>query len=169
MKKDNWIMIVFVLTFILSFLFSTISNLLSNINIIVMLIILLLTIFIGILFDMIGVAGLSCEEATFHAKAASKIAGAKECIALIKNSNKTSSVCCDVIGDICGIISGTLAAGLIIMIKDELILDILVTATVSSITVGSKAIGKKIAIKKCDNIIFTVGKIINKLKIKKKH
>ena len=169
MKKDNWIVIVFVLTFILSFLFSTISNLLSNINVIVMIIILLIVILIGIIFDMIGVAVLSCKEANFHAKAANKINGAKECISLIKNANKTSSVCCDVIGDICGIISGSLIAGLVIILKDEPIIDITVTAIVSSITVGFKAIGKKTAIKYADNIIFTVGKIINTLNFKKKH
>ena len=88
MKKDNWIMIVFILTFILSFLFSAISNFLSNINAIAMIIILILIIFIGIIFDMVGVAVLSCKEANFHAKAANKIKGAKECISLIKNSNK---------------------------------------------------------------------------------
>ena len=169
MKKDNWTWVVFILTFILSFLFSTISNLLSDINIIIMTIILLLVVFIGIIFDMIGVSVLSCKEANFHAKAANKIKGAKESIMLIKNANKTSSICCDVIGDICGIISGSLIAGLAIMLKDSPIVDITITAIISSITVGCKAIGKKIAIKYCDNIIFIVGKIINKINFNKKH
>lgn len=167
-KKDNWIPLVFILTFILSFLFSTISNLLSNINVVVMIIILLLVISIGILFDMIGVAVLSCNEASFHAKASNKIKGAKECIKLIKNANKTSSICNDVIGDICGIISGSLAAGLVILLKDEPIIDIILTAIVSSLTVGFKAIGKKVAIKHSDSIVFTVGKLICKFKLKKK-
>jgi len=168
-KKDNWILIVFILTFTLSFLFSTISNLLSDINVIAMIIILLLVILIGILFDVIGVAVLSCNEANFHAKAANKVKGAKECIQLIKNSNKTSSICNDVIGDICGIISGSLAAGIVILLKDTPIIDILLTATVSSLTVGCKAIGKKFAIKYSDNIVFIVGKFISKFKHKKKH
>lgn len=167
-KKDNWIFIVFLLTFILSFIFSTISNLLSDINVVGMVIILLLVIFIGIIFDMIGVAVLSCNEASFHAKASNKIAGAKECIKLIKNSNKASSVCNDVIGDICGIISGSLAAGLVILLRDEPIIDIVLTAVVSSLTVGFKAIGKKFAIKYSDNIVFMVGKLISKFKFKKK-
>jgi Mg2+/Co2+ transporter CorB len=168
-KKDNWILIVFILTFILSFLFSTISNLLSDINIIVMIIILLLVIFIGIIFDMIGVAVLSCNEASFHAKASNKIKGAKECIKLIKNSNKTSSICNDVIGDVCGIISGSLTVSLAILLKDTPIVDIILTAIVSSITVGCKAISKKIAIKHSDDIVFVVGNIISKFKVKKRH
>jgi len=167
-KKDSWIPIVFILTFILSLLFSTISNLLSDINIIIMIAILLLVIFIGILFDIIGVAVLSCNEASFHAKASNKIKGAKECIKLIKNSNKTSSVCNDVIGDVCGIISGSLVASLVILLKDNPIIDIIFTAIVSSMTVGFKAIGKRFAIKYSDNIVFTVGKIISKFKIGKK-
>ena len=167
-KKDNWILIVFILTFILSFLFSTVSNLLSNFNVIAMIIILFTVIMIGILFDIIGVAVLSCNEASFHAKAANKVAGAKECIQLIKNSNKTSSVCNDVIGDICGIISGSLAAGLVILLKDNPIVDVIITAVVSSLTVGCKAIGKKFAIKYSDNIVFMVGKFISKFKLKKK-
>jgi len=168
-KKDNWILIVFLLLFGLSFLFSTISNLLSDINVIGMIIILLLVIIIGIIFDMIGVAVLSCNEASFHAKASNKIDGAKECIQLIKNANKTSSVCNDVIGDICGIISGTLAAGLVILLGNSTIIDIILTAIVSSLTVGFKAVFKKIAIKYSDNIVFLVGKFISKFKYKKKH
>lgn len=167
-KKDNWILIVFLLTFFLSFLFSTISNLLSNIHVIGMILILLLVVSIGIIFDMIGVAILSCNEASFHAKASNKIVGAKECITLIKNANKTSSVCNDVIGDICGIISGSLIAGIAILLKDSPIVDIILTAIVSSLTVGFKAIGKKIAIKHSDSIVFTVGKLISKFNFKKK-
>lgn len=166
MKRDNWISVVFILTFILSFIFSAISTFALNINVFILFILLIVIILIGIVFDMIGVAVLSCDEATFHAKASNKIKGSKEAIKLIKKSNQTSSVCNDVIGDICGIISGSIAASLVLLIfKDNLIASILVTACLSSVTVGGKAIGKKIAIKRCENIIFMVGKILNKIKI----
>ena len=168
MKKDNWILTIFVLAFILSFLFSTFANLLSNVNIVVMIIILIVVVFIGIIFDMIGVAVLSANEATFHAKAANKIYGAKRCVALIKNANKTSTICNDVVGDICGIISGALAASLVILLWDTTVFNIILTAVISSVTVGSKAIGKKIAIKHADAIIFKVGKLLTKFEIKKK-
>jgi hypothetical protein len=36
-----------------------------------------------------------------------KVKGGKIGVKLIKNTSKVSSVCCDVIGDVCGIISGT--------------------------------------------------------------
>ena len=75
-----------------------------------MIIITILVIGIGIVFDMIGTAALTSNEATFHAKSSRKIKGAKESLSLIKNSVKVSSVCNDVIGDICGIISGGMGA-----------------------------------------------------------
>ena len=113
---------------------------------------------------MIGVAVLSANEATFHAKAANKIYGAKKSVELIKKANKTSSICNDVIGDICGIISGALAASLVIILWNTTIFNIIITAIISSITVGSKAIGKKLAIKYADNIVFKVGIILTNFK-----
>ena len=166
MKKDNWIMIVFVLTFILSFLFSTISNLLSNINIIVMLIILLLTIFIGILFDMIGVAVTSSDEEPLHAMSSKKIKGAKTAVNFKKNAAKVSSFCNDVIGDICGVISGSTAVTISLLINKAtniniLFITLIVTATISAITIGGKAIGKSFAINKCDIILYEFSKFVS--------
>ena len=174
MKNNNWLYKVFLLTFILAIIFSAITSILTNnFNDVLLFIILLVVIFTGILFDMIGVAVLTSNEATFHAMAARKINGAKESIVLIKNSVKVSSVCNDVIGDICGIVSGGLAAVLTISICDyfvfsNTITSVLVTSVVSSLTVGGKAIFKTIATKKCDQITTIVGKIVHLFKIKKK-
>ena len=167
MKKDNWIPIVFILTFILSFIFACLSTLASNMNVLLLGIVLIIFILIGIIFDMIGVAVLSCEEATFHAKASRKITGSKECIKLIKNASRTSSVCNDVIGDICGIVSGTISASLVVLLWDTPLMAVLLTAMVSSLTVGGKAIGKKIAIAHSESIIFIVGKILSTISLKK--
>lgn len=165
MKRDNWISIVFILTFILSFIFSAVSTLASNINVFILLIILIVIILIGIMFDMIGVAVLSCDEAVFHAKASNKLKGAKECVRLIKTASRTSSICNDVIGDICGIISGSVATSLVVLLlNNNNIAAIFITALISSLTVGGKAIGKKIAIKYSENIIFMVGKFLNKIR-----
>lgn len=165
MKKDNWLPIIFVLTFILSFIFGTISSLVSDMNVLILSVLLVLIIFIGIIFDMIGVAVLSCEEAAFHAKASKKITGSRECIKLIKQANKTSSVCNDVIGDICGIVSGSISASLVVLLLDKPIVSVLLTAIVSSFTVGGKAIGKIIAIERCEEIVFVVGKILSKIPV----
>ena len=50
--------------------------------------------------------------------------------------------------------------------KNITITSIIVSAIISSLTVGGKAIFKKVAIKNCDNIIFIVGKIKNIFKLK---
>ena len=174
MKKNvNWIYKVFLLTFILSIIFSGISSVISNsFNNIVLFIILILVITTGILFDMIGVAFLTSEEASLHARASQKIKGAKEAIALLKNATKVSSVCNDVIGDICGIVSGSLGAVLTLSLVEtfdlsNILTTIIITAVISSLTVGCKAIGKDIAAKNSDSIVFTVGKIINFISLKK--
>lgn len=171
MKKDNWIYKVFLMTFFLSVIFSFTSNVItSNANIFVMILITLLVIVIGIIFDMIGTATLSSNEAAFHAKSSRKIKGAKEAISLLKNSVKVASICNDVIGDICGIISGGMGAMVALslsnIIGNTTISSILVSAIVSSLTVGGKAIFKTVAIKKCDEIVFLVGKIRSTIKLK---
>ena len=88
-NKTKWILIVFVLSFILSVIFSAVSTSMANsFNTIMLVFITLAVIAIGILFDMIGVAVLTCKESNLHAKASKKMKGAKQAIALIKNSTK---------------------------------------------------------------------------------
>ena len=171
MKKDNWIPKAFLMTFFIALIFSSASNLLISKfnNSILLIIICLLFIIIGIVFDIIGTAVLTADEATFHAKSAKKIKGSKEGVYLIKNANRISSICNDVIGDICGIVSGSIAAMLSINISINLNISVVITtliisSIVSSLTVGGKAIGKKYAIKTSDNIIFITAKILNKFK-----
>ena len=167
MKSNvNWIYKVFLLSFILSIIFSGISSVMADkFNTIIVTLILLVVIATGIIFDMIGVAVLTSNEASLHAKASKKLKGAKEAISLLKNSTKVSSVCNDVIGDICGIVSGSLGAVLTLAISNYFnfratITTVLVTAVISALTVGCKAIFKDVATKNSDAIVFTGGKIL---------
>ena len=162
----NWPLKVFLLSFILAAIFSGLSNFCADMNVTILILILLIVILIGILFDMIGVAVLTSKEVTFHAMSSKKISGAKESISLLRNSNVVSSICNDVIGDICGIVSGSLGAALtsyiVIKLNGNLLwITILITSFISALTVGGKAIGKTIAMKKSDNIVFFAGKIKN--------
>jgi Mg2+/Co2+ transporter CorB len=167
MKKDHWILIVFLLTFILSIIFSTISNVIAvSCNNIVLFIVLVVTISFGILFDVIGTAAITANEATFHALNSKKIKGAKQGIVLIKNSNKISSICNDIVGDICGIISGSIGAILAISFSlttglNNTLVSVILAAFISAFTVGGKAIFKVVAINNADNIILTVSKVIS--------
>lgn len=171
MKKNNWTYKVFIITFLLASIFSLLTNLFTNVNILILATIILIVIFIGIIFDMIGVATLTSEEKNFHARASKKIKGAKESISLLKNANIVTSLTNDVIGDICGIISGGLGATLSLILSQKFNINIIfvttfIAAIISSLTVGGKAIGKNIAIKNSDSIIFMVGKLKSVLKIK---
>lgn len=168
-KRDNWILIVFILTFILSVVFSAISNVMAaTFNEIVLFIILIATIIFGIIFDIIGTGVISANEASFHALNSKKIKGARQGLFLIKNSSRISSVCNDIVGDVCGIISGALGAMIAISLStrfgwNNTIISIVVSAFISSMTVGGKAIFKKIAITKADSITLTVSKILSKV------
>ena len=45
--------------------------------------------------------------------------------------------------------------------KDSIICSLLVTATISSLTIGGKALGKKVAVNKSENITKIVSKILS--------
>lgn len=160
----HWPLKIFWLSFILAALFSGLSTFCADMNVVLLIIILTVVILIGIVFDMIGVAVLTSEEVSFHSMSSKKISGAKEAISLLRSKNKVSSVCNDVIGDICGIVSGSLGAALTtyIIIKSNgniMWITIVITAFISSLTVGGKALGKTVAMKNCDKIVFFVGKL----------
>lgn len=169
--KLSWPCKVFFITFILAAIFSWTTNLIANYNIIALSIILIIVILIGIVFDMIGVAALSSKKENFHAMASKKIKGAKETISLLNKSNMVATVCNDIVGDICGIVSGGFGTVLAINIANKtsigLVLStVIVAAMISALTVGGKSLGKSIAIKKADNIIFMAGKVKQMLKFK---
>lgn len=163
----KWFIIVFITTFILSIVFSYIStNAISSLELFPAMLILILVIFIGIIFDIIGVAVTVAKEHEFHAKATKKIEGSKTSIKLIRNSAKVANICADVIGDICGVLSGAIAALVAMKITSkfgiEFNIQFIVSAIVASLTVGGKAIGKGIAQKNSTKIVHSVGIILNK-------
>lgn len=170
-KKDHsnmrWVIQSFVITFILSVVFSYIStNGVSNLSIVPAILILVFVIFLGIIFDIIGVAVTVADEHEFHAKATKKVEGSKDSIRLIKNAPKVANICADVIGDICGVLSGAISALIAIKISTELKMpfdvQFILSALVSALTVSGKAIGKDIANKNSTVIVHKVGIIINK-------
>ena len=70
-------------------------------------------IIINIATDTIGTAVTAADIIPFNAMASRKIAGSKLAIKMIKNADKVSNIFNDVIGDMCGIISGAGAAFII--------------------------------------------------------
>jgi len=166
-KKNTWPIIITFLAFIISFIFSFISEkTISKVNIIIQITILILFIIIGIIFDMIGVAVTGSDEKPLHAMSAKKIKGAKKAVFFKKNADKVSSFCNDVIGDICGIISGSAGVTISVSISKYFNLNIfwvnlIITSIIAALTIGGKAIFKKIAIKNSNNIVYVTAKIIS--------
>lgn len=170
MKKESklkWIITVLLLSFALSILMSLGSNMvIPKINIYFGVVIILVFIFISIIFDMIGVAITAAEERPFHSMASKKVKGASHSVKFLKNSDKLASICNDVIGDVCGVVSGS--AGVLvantladILNKDVSIVVLITTAVIASLTITGKAIGKSIAINNSESITFTVGKVVS--------
>ncbi len=172
-KNDPWIIKAFLFTFFITLIVSGISNFISNnCHIILLVFITILIIAVGIIFDIIGTSVLTAKEASFHAMASSKVKGSKESIKLIKNSSNIANFCNDIIGDICGIVSGSMGAIIAIYLADFFkanitIVAVIISATISSLTVGGKAIGKKYAVKNSASIVALVGKLLSSFKRKK--
>ena len=167
-SKLKWPLQAFGLTFGLSGVVSFVSNNgIQKLNIFASIIILIAVIFIGIIFDIIGVAVTVAEEGHFHAKATKKAKGAKTSLKLIKNASKVANICADVIGDICGVVSGAISAMIALKISNTYNvssnIQFLVSALVASITVSGKAIGKNIANSESTQIVDMVGKILGKI------
>ena len=174
MKVDyKWIIKIVLITLITSALFTFISETaIPHLNIFFGIILTLVIILIGVLFDMIGVAVTTSKEAPFHAMATKKIKGSKTSLWLIKNADKVSSFCCDVIGDICGIISGSTGAAISLAISNKfnlnlLIVIIIVMSIISALTIGGKACEKSIAINKSESIVKVVADILSVFKREK--
>lgn len=169
----KWIIKVVIVAFVLACFFTLISEtIVPNINIFLGIIITILIVLIGVCFDMIGVAVTTASEKPFHSMASKKIKGSKTSIWLIKNADKVSSFCCDVVGDICGIISGSTGAVIALTIHNKLhinslLITIIIMALISTLTIGGKAVEKSIAINNSEKIVKCVSNIISLIKREK--
>lgn len=167
-KLSNWVMMTILLTFLLATGFSFFTEaVVRNLNLAIAFIILVIIIIVGIIFDIIGIAVTASDVKPLNAMAAQKIPGAREAVTLHKNADLVSNICNDVIGDICGIISG--AAGAVIVTRfvltypflQAMTLGIMVSSLIAAVTVGGKAFGKTYAINNATQIAYKVGLMLN--------
>ena len=174
MKKEEtkprshwrWVMRIFVATVALAAVLSFASGVaLVDAGYPVAILVLALFILLGIVFDVIGVAVTAADMRPFHSMAAHREKGAREALFLLKNAEKVSSFCNDVVGDICGIVSGSTAAVIVVRLQSSLgtqsiLPSIAVTALISGLTIGGKAVGKKIAMEQSTGVVFSVAKLL---------
>lgn len=167
-KKNStlrWIVTIFLVTIVvssgISFLSSTV---LEGAGMVEAFIVLLLIVLFGILFDIIGVAVISAAEKPFHSMASKKVPGATEALTLLRNAEKVSSFCNDVVGDICGVVSGSASAILAVKVfaftNSNTVPQLIMSAVVAGLTIAGKACGKNLAMQKSTKIVHLVSRTI---------
>ena len=166
-KRNTWWIKVAIISLVLAAFFSFLSEVTADAeHIVVILLLLLFLVFASILFDAIGVAVTSCDDAPIIAMASRKIYGAKTAIWLVKNSSTVSSICNDVIGDIFGIISGACSAAIALKIAIDMSdtwqrwIAIITAAIVSAVTIGGKAFMKTVAINNSKEFVMFVARLL---------
>lgn len=155
-------------SFLLAVVFFWISELLASKvrSLFISLLFLVIIILIGIAADIVGTSATAASESPFHARAAKKLRGAREGVYLVRNADRVANICNDVIGDIAGTVSGALGIALVMQIllywkgANQVLLNMLVTAAIAALTVGGKAAGKSFALRRANEIIFLVGRVL---------
>ncbi len=165
-KSSFWLFSVkiFFITLFLSASISVVSQYLTmQISLYFALLVLLIIVLFGVVFDIIGVAFSTCDSVPFVSLAAKRNKAAKQALKLLRNAASVASFCNDVIGDICGIVSG--AAGAVIVTKlivdnptyNEIAWTIAVSAIIAAVTVALKALGKHFAMVHSKKIVSGIS------------
>ena len=163
----RWILQIFITAIALSAALSLASEtVLESAGMAIALLILSFFIILGIVFDIIGVAVTAADPKPFHSMAAHKEKGAEEALSLLRNASHVSSICNDVVGDICGIVSGTTGAVIVLQLQDAInmhsvLFSVAITALTSGLTIGGKAVGKTFAIEKSTKVVYWAGRFLH--------
>lgn len=160
--QSLWAVGVTIISFVLSISILFISTgLFEKISPFFSFLVVLLIVLLGVVFDIIGVAVTAADEKPFHSMASKKYSGAKQAIKLIRNADKVASICNDVVGDICGVVSGTAGAAIVYRIfsgnAGSGFIEATVGGIIAAVTVGGKAFAKKFGMNNSNFIIYRVG------------
>ncbi len=168
LKHKHYVMIIFLFTLISASAIYLISQLIFETieSLIIAFVLLSLVILVGILFDVVGTAIAVANPVTFRAKASRKLPGAKQSLKLIGNADRVANICNDVVGDICGTVSGGIGTALVYIIVSSgeesiMLASVAMTGIIAALTVGGKALGKNFAIRNADLIIGLVGRMLD--------
>jgi len=168
-KKNysRWVLIVFFLSFGLSMLISWSSSAaLANAGLISAGTTVLALVLLGVATDIVGMAVASADQPPLVAMSSKKYRGARKALWLVKNADRVSSVCNDVVGDICGVVSGAAGTTLALRIAElrggsTFFVGIVVAGLIAAFTVGGKAAGKALAIRRSHQIVLFVGRCLS--------
>ncbi len=179
-KKDKpkrnlrWLIEVFLISLGLSILFALVSELmLAHSSLGLALILIILLMLANVFFDIIAMAVTACSIKPLLELSKRNQKGADVAIKMVKNADKVSCICGDVVGDICGILCGaggvTISAILLSCFPgaNSLIISLLLNSLIASITISAKAIGKSYALNHSTQIVIFVARKL--IFVSKKH
>lgn len=162
--RIRWICTAFLISFLITAVISIAAGeVADHASIFAAIPLLLFFIFLGILFDTIGLAVATADIAQFNSMAAQRLRAGKKGVWLVSNSAKVSSFCNDIVGDICGVVSGatgTAIAARLFLGAGAFWMTLCLTSLIAALTVGCKAIGKEIALKHSNAIVLVVAKLL---------
>lgn len=171
-KLKVWYIQIFTISLLLSILFAIVSELmLMHASLVLAILLLLFLILLSVIFDIVGVAVAACGVKPILEFKAKGIKGAVKALWLLKNADKVSCICTDVVGDICSILCGAagVAISVIIVTKVDLIrhdafVSILISSIIASLIILGKATGKSYAVNYAPKVVLKVGKFLSLFK-----
>lgn len=160
-NSTKWAFKVFILSISLSIIFSLVSqSLLPSLSPFFSIFVIVFFVFVSVIFDMVAVAftSINKEQLDKFKNENGYIMAVKLC----ERADKVASFGGDVVGDICGILSGAGGVSLVVNMNiQDTNLNLLVTCLVSSliagITIFCKAIMKTYALQNCEQIAIVTG------------
>lgn len=178
--KSNkiWLIQIFFVSLFLSVFFALISELmLANASLALALFLIFFLVGVSVIFDLIGMAVTACSIRPLLDMKQRGVRGADVALKLVKNADKISCICTDVVGDICSILSGAGGVAISVILISNLpsfnniLMSILVSSIIASISVLGKAIGKTYALNNSVNVVIRTGKFLSifKKQIKNNH
>ncbi|MDE7215840.1 MAG: hypothetical protein K2O08_03435 [Clostridia bacterium] len=161
---ELWVIKITIFTFFGAVICSFISQITtSKSDIIISIMLLSFMILVSIIFDGIGLSVASCSQDDIK-KYSRYTKQYKIAQFLIKNAEKVNNICADVIGDMCGILSGACGASIVVQLnlhsQGGHWITIIVSSVIAAITVGGKASLKKVAVKNSAEFVFMSARII---------
>ena len=164
--KLGWPIRIFVLTLSMSLFFGVLSEfVLSKCGIIIAIVVIAVLLVIAVLFDGVGVAVTACDGAAFKTMEKDGVRGARIASVMVKNCEKVASFSCDIVGDMCSILSGSAGAAIVGKINmpwgtnAQVLIATLVGSCIASLTVFGKALGKTYAINNSASFVYGFARV----------
>ena len=160
-NSTKWAFKVFILSISLSIIFSLVSqSLLPSLSPFFSIFVIVFFVFVSVIFDMVAVAFTSINKEQLDKFKNEN--GYVMAVKLCERADKVASFGGDVVGDICGILSGAGGVSLVVNINIQntnlnLVVTCLVSSLIAGITIFCKAIMKTYALQNCEQIAIMTG------------